>query len=223
MDTENPTEELLESELGTLEYWENCYKDELKQFVRFGDPGEIWFGEDILKRIIKWMNHSNLIKKEAKIIDLGCGNGMMLIELANEGFSNLTGVDYSENAILLCKKVAEKHNLRINFKTCDILIGLDFEYDIILDKGTYDAITLSSDAKISRSKYMENVYNGLKTEGIFIITSCNWTESELVNQFKFHFSFLEKIRTPQFQFGGKVGNIVTICIFKKYIKKMSET
>lgn len=215
MEFDEHTEEFEESVLGTVEHWEKCYEDEIKQFNRYGHPGEIWFGHDIVKRLIKWMKSSELIKKEAEIVDLGCGNGMLLVELANEGFTSLTGLDYSKNAISLCEKVALKYKLTITFLTCDILNGLGASYDIILDKGTYDAISLSKEAKPNRMKYIQNVHVGLRTEGIFIIVSCNWTEKELIEQFKLNFTLLETIPTPQFMFGGTVGNVVTICIFKK--------
>lgn len=212
------TEELNESELGKIEYWEKCYEDELKQFDRYGDPGEIWFGHDIVKRLIKWIKtHMVLIRKESSIADLGCGNGMLLVELGHEGFSNLTGLDYSANAISLCKKVARKYDLNITFMKCDILDGLPSQYDIVLDKGTYDAISLNKGAKDNRLKYIKNVHSSVSSDGVFIIVSCNWTETELIEHFKPMFALLELIPTPQFTFGGKVGNVVTICVFKKIV------
>ncbi|KAG5893660.1 hypothetical protein JTB14_028814 [Gonioctena quinquepunctata] len=208
-------EELDASELGTREYWEGRYKEEIDNFSSRGDPGEIWFGEDIVDRIISWMESSDYVKKDSKIVDIGCGNGMLLIELANEKYSNLTGLDYSENAVKLSQKIAEKQNLNIQYSRCDILEGLQDTYDIIHDKGTYDAVSLSENAKENRSKYIENVHRNLKTEGILIITSCNWTQSELEEQFRGKFGRLAIIPTPQFKFGGKVGNVVTSCVFKK--------
>ena len=37
------------------------------------------------------------------MLDVGCGNGVFLKDLHELGYSNLTGVDYSEPAIELCK------------------------------------------------------------------------------------------------------------------------
>lgn len=34
--------ELNESVLGTREYWEAAYKEEIRNFEEFGDHGEIW-------------------------------------------------------------------------------------------------------------------------------------------------------------------------------------
>ena len=107
---------------------------------------------------------------------------------AREGFSNLVGVDYSENAIELAKTVARAQNLTISYEVCDLLDAQNSipteEYAIALDKGTYDAISLHpDDPKHKREQYISNVWNLLKTQGLLIITSCNWTEKELVSHF----------------------------------------
>ncbi|XP_023024994.1 EEF1A lysine methyltransferase 2 isoform X2 [Leptinotarsa decemlineata] len=203
------------SELGTQDYWEDHYKEEIENFSSHGDPGEIWFGEDILNRIIRWMESSDLIRKYSKIVDIGCGNGVFLIELANEGYTNLTGLDYSVNAVTLAKQIAKRQDLNILYFICDILEGLQNTYDVIHDKGTYDAVSLSENAKENRLKYIENVYKSLSSNGILIITSCNWTQSELDQQFGEKFSLLAVIPTPQFKFSGKVGSVVSSCVFKK--------
>ncbi|XP_072383097.1 EEF1A lysine methyltransferase 2 [Diabrotica undecimpunctata] len=208
-------DELEPSELGNQDYWENRYAQEIKNFSSHGDPGEVWFGEDTVDRVIRWMDKSDLIEKDSKLVDLGCGNGMLLVELANEGYKNLTGVDYSRNAVELSQQIANKQNLNIKYLTCDILEGLPENYYVIHDKGTYDAISLSENPKENRLKYIENVHRSLMDGGVFIITSCNWTQSELDEQFSEKFSRFAIIPTPQFQFGGKVGNVVTSCVFKK--------
>lgn len=208
-------EELEHCELGTQEYWDNRYKEEIKSYNSHGDVGEIWFGEDIVDRLIKWMNSTNLDKNN-KILDIGCGNGMLLVELYNEGFRNLVGADYSENAITLARSICLKYQCNIEFMTCNVLNrceSLD-EFDIILDKGTYDAISLSYNAKTNRATYIKNIHSFLKPTGCLILTSCNWTKDELMEQFKNYFELQYVIPTPEFKFGGKVGSVVTIVVFK---------
>lgn len=82
--------------------------------------------------------------------------------------------------------------------------------------GTYDAISLHPDnPKEMREKYIASVEKILKDlESIFIITSCNWTESELVEMFKGRFKMLKFIPAPSFYFGGKQGNVVTTMVFR---------
>ncbi|KAL3275532.1 hypothetical protein HHI36_020291 [Cryptolaemus montrouzieri] len=208
-------EDLESSELGTKEFWEQRYDEEISNYENHGDPGEIWFGEDSVERVINWMLDCN-ISKDFKILDLGCGNGMFLIELARNNFSKLYGADYSENAINLAKAIADKQDYNfINYFKHDILEKLDEKFDIIHDKGTFDAICLSENAKCNRNKYLENICEILNDNGYFIITSCNWTLHELDEQFLSKLIRHETIPTPQFKFGGKVGNVVTTAIYKK--------
>ncbi|KAL1332477.1 hypothetical protein AAHE18_11G031100 [Arachis hypogaea] len=42
------------------------------------------------------------------VLDIGTGNGLLLQELAKQGFSDLTGMDYSEGAISLAQSVANR-------------------------------------------------------------------------------------------------------------------
>jgi hypothetical protein len=67
-------------------------------------------------------------------------------------------------------------------------LGRD-SFDVCFDKGTYDAISLCPDnATSKRQKYIENVAEILgppeDKRKFLILTSCNWTENELDEQFQ---------------------------------------
>ena len=69
---------LNDSELGTKDHWENIYKLEVKNLKEMGDEGEVWFGEDAMYRMIKYLEkmvERDLVEQECSIIDLGTGNG----------------------------------------------------------------------------------------------------------------------------------------------------
>jgi hypothetical protein len=97
---------------------------------------------------------------------------------------------------------------------------------VLLDKGTFDAVSLSSekDAHGRRvsERYRARVMPFLKDGGLFLITSCNWTEEELRRWFEKEepgqdsiFKFRDRIKYPRFQFGGKEGqSVVTLCFEK---------
>lgn len=70
---------------------------------------------------------------------------------------------------------------------CDIIEGDSSlsEFNVALDKGTYDAISLNPDeAKDKRMQYKTNVVSMLQPNGLLIITSCNWTDQELIQDFE---------------------------------------
>ncbi|XP_062549889.1 EEF1A lysine methyltransferase 2 [Armigeres subalbatus] len=214
-------EELESSELGTKIYWEASYETEIRNYRDHGDVGEVWFDEDSQLRIIRWISQQeDRIQQDVSIIDLGCGNGMMLIELAREGFSNLTGVDYSPKAIELAQSIAKDQELDIAYKVVDLLdesevAGLG-KFNVVHDKGTYDAVSLHpDDSKRMRETYIKSVVQLLHDDGLFIVTSCNWTQKELVQSFRNQFDLHVVIPTPTFKFGGTVGNVVTSVVFVK--------
>lgn len=71
-------------------------------------------------------------------------------------------------------------------QACDLLTET-FEpstFSLVLDKGTYDAISLNPENSLNkRRNYIKKVYELMKPNGIFIITSCNWTDDELISHF----------------------------------------
>ncbi|KAK3767589.1 hypothetical protein RRG08_003850 [Elysia crispata] len=214
------------SELGTKEYWDAAYTRELKNFTDIGDVGEIWFGEDVQNRMVRWISERSDLPTSTRVLDLGCGNGTLLISLREEEFSDLTGVDYSEGAIQLAKDVAKKEGITdIDFKVCDVLCqksvstltqdGKD-RFNLCLDKGTYDAISLRDPSDpIDRRTYALNVQSLLTDQGLLVITSCNWTKDQLLLHFEKEFELLRELPAPSITFGGKTGQTVTTLILKR--------
>lgn len=155
--------------------------------------------------------------------DSGSGNGMMLVELYREGFKNLTGTDYSANAITLAKQIAAHQNMDITYEMLDLLNSDEIvqkfgakTFDIVHDKGTYDAISLHPERPAEkRAQYVENLFKLTSNNGLLILSSCNWTEAELGTSLSGKFQLHKRIPTPTFRFGGSVGSVVTQIVCKK--------
>ncbi|XP_063526442.1 EEF1A lysine methyltransferase 2 isoform X2 [Pongo pygmaeus] len=206
------------SALGTRKHWDAVYERELQTFREYGDTGEIWFGEESMNRLIRWMQ-KHKIPLDASVLDIGTGNGVFLVELAKFGFSNITGIDYSPSAIQLSGSIIEKEGLsNIKLKVEDFL-NLSTQlsgFHICIDKGTFDAISLNPDNAIEKRKqYVKSLSRVLKVKGFFLITSCNWTKEELLNEFSEGFELFEELPTPKFSFGGRSGNSVAALVFQK--------
>lgn len=175
-------------------------------------------------------------------LDIGTGNGHMLFALLDAGWVGpMVGVDYSLQSIELAEAVFECRipidiPMNVTFKQYDILSGKDFPrilgvdvgsgFDVVLDKGTFDAISLSSERDSSGRHVCESygscVLPLVKNGGLFIITSCNWTEEELRGWFEGkeghhqpYFKLKDRLRYPQFTFGGKSGQSVVTLVFVK--------
>ncbi|KAF9787467.1 S-adenosyl-L-methionine-dependent methyltransferase [Thelephora terrestris] len=231
-------EGFVSSTLGTKEYWDDAYHEELQNFHEIGDEGEIWFGpESVEKMVDSILDHYPIptdSTESPSILEIGCGNGMLLFAAHEAGYNpgKMHGIDYSENAISLAKSVASKKETRdatlIKFTKHDFLtedIPRDDTtsggWDLILDKGTFDAISLGKKDESGHAPhqlYPQRLSALMKPGGRFLITSCNFTEDELKSVFlkpEAGLVYHSRIQHPTFTFGGQSGSIVVTLAFEK--------
>uniref|UniRef100_A0A0E0JMK4 Protein-lysine N-methyltransferase n=1 Tax=Oryza punctata TaxID=4537 RepID=A0A0E0JMK4_ORYPU len=257
-DDQDPSE-VEGSMLGLQSYWDASYSEDLANFQEHGHAGEIWFGADVMDTMAVWTKklcadiinggtpsgndsiNCEVNEKQLSnypVLDVGTGNGLLLQALAKQGFSNLTGTDYSEGAIELAKNLAARDGFTsINFLVDDILeTKLDRKFKIVTDKGTLDAIGLHPDGRIKRVMYWESVSNLVEPGGIVVVTSCNHTKDELVQEVEDFsktksgkenldegegnvpqiFRYIDHVRTyPTIMFGGVEGSQVCTVAFQR--------
>ena len=72
------------------------------------------------------------VDKSAKILDIGCAGGPLLLDLKAAGFKNAYGLDFSENAVSKCKErglenvfVMDGHDPKFDTESFDIIISSD--------------------------------------------------------------------------------------------------
>ncbi|GER35618.1 methyltransferase-like protein [Striga asiatica] len=256
-DKEEHDSEAASSMLGFLSYWDATYADELTNFREHGHAGEVWFGADVMETVAIWtknlcleISHRHFPNNSVNtnclasgqpekdlsswsVLDIGTGNGLLLQELSKQGFSDLTGTDYSEGAIDLARNLAERDGLSsIKFLVDDILeTRLDRKFQLVTDKGTLDAIGLHPDGPLKRIMYWDSVSEIVSPGGILVITSCNSTKDELIQEMEAFnqrriaasqgrgptFQYIDHVRTyPTFTFGGSVGSrVATVAFLRK--------
>ncbi|EFX00091.1 sister chromatid cohesion and DNA repair protein [Grosmannia clavigera kw1407] len=199
-----------------------------------------------------------------RVIDLGCGNGSLLRAVRDElaertivaGEVCLLGVDYSAASIVLARQVTADTNdtddtddtddtMRpaIALAEWDVLrgdadaLGLPAgSWDVVLDKGTFDAVSLghgladadttsTQDTDTVESLYLGQVLRLLRPGGRFLVTSCNWTEAELdawmtapgPDPTAGRLARVGRIAYPTFRFGGAQGQAVCTSCFQKRV------
>lgn len=144
-----------------------------------------------------------------RIIECGCGNGTLLLSFLTSTATSstqryhLTGIDYSAGAIGLAKgveasrrialpeeeEVVVLNDVDVDWRVGDLLRDdLGDTWDLVLDKGTFDALALSDepvegDGRLPSKVYPERVARMVREGGFFLITSCNFTEEEVTRRF----------------------------------------
>lgn len=218
------------SKLGTKKYWDDFYALERENFSKNPeDTGECWFDDNgAEERMVEFLveNVGELrISKQSKMIDLGTGNGHLLFELCENDFDGpMVGVDYSEESVQFASHIskAKGYDSNTSFMAADIFDSSwrPGKFDIVLDKGTLDAIALSG-KQFANDKTVIDVYSTvidklLETGGVFLITSCNFTEQELINIVQTDtLKVWKKINYPVYEFGGVKGTTICSVAFVK--------
>ncbi|EEY22611.1 conserved hypothetical protein [Verticillium alfalfae VaMs.102] len=152
----------------------------------------------------------------------------------------MLGVDYSERSVALARQIAAARRAaqededkdvesegegeaHIGFTEWDVLRG-DFGavldgrqregWSVVLDKGTFDAVCLSGE---------QDAATGRREGGLFLVTSCNWTEDELRAWFEGagdggaggKLVMVGRVAYPSFQFGGAKGQAISTVAFQR--------
>ena len=114
----------------------------------------------------KWLDFScRHLGKRKQLLELACGTGALAVEFAKAGF-DVTGLDLSEEMLMIASQRAEKEEAAVQFVAGDML---DF-----VDVGTYQAITCYSDSlcymedEQSVQQVFDGVYSCLEEDGVFL-------------------------------------------------------
>lgn len=104
----------------------------------------------------------------------------MIQRLLRRGYTQLTGIDYSEKSIELAQA---QLNTDVSWKVIDMTAPETpdlAQYDVAIDKGTLDAILLCSHEQRAskRQAYVNTVHRHVKS--LLFLVSCNWTKAELL-------------------------------------------
>lgn len=147
------------------------YREHLKKYSQYtNSPDWIKWGLHIIpyraKRTAKILGE--YIKKDARILDLGCGIGLSLHILA-QVFPNITGCDIDEKALRACDKILKEVGVS----------GLDLrKYDgrkLPFPNNTFDAVlSIEVVEHVKNPNLMlREIQRVLKKEGVLIITTPN--------------------------------------------------
>ena len=101
-----------------------------------------------------------------KILDLGCGGGLVSEGLSKIG-AKVTGIDFVSENINIAKTHAQKSNLNITYKT------LDFENEKISSKFDIIVIFEVLEHLTDWKSFIKKIQSNLKSNGVLIISTIN--------------------------------------------------
>ncbi len=151
-------------------------KSKNEEFALFNRLSDEWWNENgkfkilhQIKRhrmtyILDQINNRNV--KNLKILDVGCGGGIICEPLARLG-AKVTGIDFSPNNIKAAMLHSKKNKLKINYICKDVEKSkIDERYDIII---MFEVLEHLDNWK----KTIKNIKNNLNKNGILIISTIN--------------------------------------------------
>lgn len=114
------------------------------------------------KPYFNWLIKKLAIEPKKKILDFGCGNGVLLYFLKNAGYYNIKGVDISEEQIVVARS--------LNLEDVQICDGIEFlksteeSFDFIFLFDVLEHFSKSDSAEV-----LELVHSSLKESGKLIL------------------------------------------------------
>ncbi|XP_032241823.2 citrate synthase-lysine N-methyltransferase CSKMT, mitochondrial isoform X2 [Nematostella vectensis] len=153
--------------LSDMSFWEKFYKS------RGPNNTFEWFldFQDVHNSLDKYIHKDSHIN----ILDLGCGTSEFCIQLFYylRGNCKVAGIDFSEEAIQVMRNLLRQHGLDDSVFSLHVgnVLDLPFSrecFDIIIDKGTADAVLRSPAAETAFCAVLVEACRVLKSEGTIL-------------------------------------------------------
>lgn len=140
-------------------HWQNVYKDKSSLDVS-------WYQKE--PTLSLELFHSAKVKSDDAIIDVGGGASVLVDYLYKEGFSNLTVLDISENALASARERLGDSAKNIEWLEADITqFNAPHQFSLWHDRAVFHFLTEKSD----RESYVKALKHALKPNGHLIIAA----------------------------------------------------
>jgi ubiquinone/menaquinone biosynthesis C-methylase UbiE len=185
------------------DYWDSAYKN------RNFEHWELNYPSPELVSLVA----AGTVRKDAKVLDVGCGGGLDAIFLAQCGFS-VIGVDVSPAALEISKRRTKKACVEVDWRLGNVLdLPVEDEAaDLVTDRGLFHVIE-----DVDRPRYSSELYRVLKVHGRALIRGASdrfnpVTEEAIRTYFSSNFESGPVLPIPLF---SKVGVIDGKIVFLK--------
>ena len=119
---------------------------------------------------IKDIMVQNMTKND-KILNLGCGNSRLSEELSEEGYEDITNIDFSTKVITIMEEKCKAKYPKMSFKVMDVLDMKEIQtgtFNTVIDKGTLDSVLCGDNSVSNAQKMIAEVFRVLAPGGHYI-------------------------------------------------------
>lgn len=171
---------------GEKSYWDERYEEQA------GTTFDWLEDYDSIKPILEELG----IKKESRILNVGCGNSEFSEKMYEDGYTHNYSIDICENVIKFMKE-RNKEKKGLHFEVMDVtnMKYKDETFDLIVDKSTIDSLLCSTHAFMNVAKMTKEISRVLKEGGIYLIISYGKPESRMMHLERDHLAFDIQIYT----------------------------
>ncbi|MBK1718636.1 class I SAM-dependent methyltransferase [Thiocystis violacea] len=149
------------------EFYEDYYKEALSQCSGQGLDSRSF---RLIARKYDWNYRKffRLIPKEKAVLDYGCGIGQFLCYLHGKGFTNLTGIDISEQQITLAKSIQNHLNFEFTPNPDEWCLKHSERFDVIVINDVLEHIL-----PYRTASFLTIIHNTLRPGGLLVIKTVN--------------------------------------------------
>jgi len=147
-------------------YWNQVY---LKK-----NENEVSWFQEVPKKSLEMIDELNL-QKDSNIIDIGGGDSRLVDHLLQRGFSNITILDISSEALDKAKVRLQNSPKNVEFVASDVtLFRPNRKFKLWHDRATFHFLTELHQVE----KYLKIAYDALEEDGYLIISTFSKTGPE---------------------------------------------
>jgi len=127
----------------------------------------IEYDKELDRKRLKFIldNLKSNIPLNGRVLDVGCGNGIISINLGKNGY-NVHGIDVSEKAIMRAKENNSQSNVKFEVISAESLVAKGHQYDAVICSEVLEHLD-------DPSILLRTIHASLKDEGILIVTVPN--------------------------------------------------
>jgi len=118
-------------------------------------------------------------RSSLRVLVVGCGNSELSENLYDDGFTNLVSVDYSDVVIKKMQDATKSKSMKFEVMDVRDLKFKNEEFDVVIDKGTLDAILCGTDSAKMGNAMLAECSRVTKTGGYFFLFTYGQPQSRL--------------------------------------------